>query len=109
MQSSLIQWFASKFLDRSLSPRELLTVRKVVYTGLIILLFTGSFFWRRYMVEARANELDVREESHGDPELSGSVLRLTLTGSRGLVTCALWVNAMEKQKKNQWNELEMQI
>ncbi len=109
MQNSFLQWFASKFLDRTLSPRELLTVRKWLYGALILLLFTGSFFWRRYAVEAQENELKLREESRGDLELSGSVLRLSLTGFRGLATCILWNNAIETQKKNQWSELEFQV
>jgi hypothetical protein len=109
MQNSILQWFAGKFLDRKLSPRELLTARKWVYGALILLLFTGSFFWRHYLVEAQEKELALREESRGELELSGSVLRLTLTGFRGLATCGLWVNAMETQKKNQWTELEFQV
>lgn len=109
MHNSILQWFASKFLDRALSPRELLSVRKWLYGALILVLFTASFFWRHYLVEAQANELVLREESRGDLELSGAVLRLTLTGSRGLATCALWVNAIETKKKNQWSELEFQV
>ncbi len=108
MQNSILQWFASKFLDRPLTPRQLLTARKWVYGALIVLLFTGTFFWR-YLVEAQANELAVREQSRGELELSGSVVRLTLTGFRGLATCALWVNAIDTQKKNQWTELEFQV
>src|SRR5262249_25413383 len=51
----------------------------------------------------------VREESRGDVELTGALARLGLTGVRGLATCVLWVNAMDRQKKNQWNELEMLV
>ncbi len=109
MQDSLLQWFAQRFMDRQLSPRELLTARKVVYIGLVLLLFAGSFLWRRNVVEARAADLAILEQTHGDVELSGSLVRLTLTGSRGLATCALWINAIEKQKKNQWNELEFYV
>ena len=36
-------------------------------------------------------------------------LAQSLTGSRGLATCVLWNNAIEKQKKNQWNELEVLV
>jgi len=109
MRNSFLQWFAIKFLDRTLQPRELVAARRLIYGFLILVLFTGSFLWRRYVVEAQANELALREESHGDLELSGSILRLTLTGSRGLATCALWMTAIEKQKMNQWNELEYQV
>ncbi len=108
MQNSILQWLAGKFLDRSLSPRELLTARKVVYAALILVLFTGSFFWRTYAVAQQADALAIREEKRGDLELSGSVLRLSLSGLRGVATCFLWINAIETQKKNQWSELEFQ-
>jgi hypothetical protein len=108
MQNSIIQWFATRFMDRPLQPRELLRARKAVYVVLIVALFTVSFFWRRN-VEAQAQTLAVQEESRGEVELSGSLIRLSLTGSRGLATCVLWVNAMDKQKKNQWNELEFYV
>src|SRR5947209_3727592 len=83
--------------------------RKLIYIGLIAALFTVSFLFRRYWVEAKADELALREESHGEVELSGSAVRLMLSGSRGLVVCVLWNEAIEKQKKNQWNELEMLV
>jgi hypothetical protein len=109
MRTSLLQGFATKFLDRTLQPRELITARRLIYGFLVLILFTGSFFWRRYVVEAMATQLAVTEESRGDVELSGEVLRLTLTGSRGLATCYLWNSAIEKQKLNQWNELEIHV
>jgi hypothetical protein len=109
MQNSFLQWFAKKFLDRTLQPRELLTARKLIYTALILVLFTGSFFWRRNLVEARASALAVREQDRGDLELGRDVIRLTLTGFRGAVTCGLWANTIEKQKKNQLNELQFQV
>lgn len=109
MQDSLLQWFAQRFMDRRLSPRELLSARKLVYIGLVLVLFFASFVWRRYSVEPQAVQLALLEQTRGDVELSGSLVRLTLTGSRGLATCVLWVNAIEKQKKNQWNELEFYV
>ena len=109
MQTSLLQSFARRFLDRDLQPRELLSLRKILYGVLILVLFTGAFFWRRDAVEAQATQLALREESHGELKLSRSVLRLTLTGFQGLATCSLWMSAMDKQKKNQWNELEYRV
>jgi len=109
MQNSILQWFARKFLDRSLQPRELLTARKFVYTFLIIVLFTGSFFWRRLLVETQANDLAVREQSRGELKMSSSILQLSLTGLRGLVTCYMWVSIIDSQKMNQWNEVEYQV
>src|SRR5262245_20486218 len=91
---------ASPFQQQSLR-------RKLVYIGLIVVLFTVSFVFRANFVEAKADELALREQNRGDVELTGSAVRLMLTGSRGLVVCVLWNTAMEKQKRNQWNELEL--
>jgi hypothetical protein len=109
VQNSILQWLALKFLDRPLQPRELLTARKAVYVFLILVLFTGSFLWRRYVVEEQAERLAILEQNRGEVELSGAFVRLSLIGSRGLATCVLWDAAIEKQKKQQWNELEVLV
>ncbi|MSR32079.1 MAG: hypothetical protein EXR99_11285 [Gemmataceae bacterium] len=83
--------------------------RKIAYMASILVLFTLAWFWRHYQVDVQASDLAIREVNRGDVELSGSVVRLTLTGSRGLATCALWMAAIDKQKKNQWNELELLV
>src|SRR5262249_8996787 len=61
------------------------------------------------VVEAKAEELAVREQSLGEVKLTDSALRLSLTGLRGLTVCVLWNSAIEKQKKNQWDELELLV
>jgi hypothetical protein len=83
--------------------------RKLLYLGLIVVLLTLSVIWRNAVIDGLAERLAVREESRGEVELTGAVVRLGLTGSRGLATCVLWANAIEKQKKNQWNELEVLV
>jgi hypothetical protein len=83
--------------------------RKLLYAGLILALFTGAWVWRHWVVDAQARDLSFREEDRGEVELPGAVLRLSMLGSRGLVTCGLWYWAQEKQKKNQWNELELLV
>ncbi len=83
--------------------------RKLVYAALILVLFTAAFAWRQYSVNAQAAALAIREQSRGEVELSGAVVRLSLTGLRGLATCVLWDAAQEQQKKNQWNELEVTV
>src|SRR5438876_5569747 len=83
--------------------------RKVIYLGFVVVLLLGSLLWRRYVVEARADKLALLDQSHGDVEVVGSAIRLGLSGSRGLVICGLWITAIEKQKKNQWNELELYV
>jgi hypothetical protein len=82
-------------------------LRKFLYIGLIVVLFTVSIVWRKAVIDNLAGRLAIREESRGDVELLGSFVRLSLTGSRGLVTCILWDSAIDKQKKNQWNQLEV--
>jgi hypothetical protein len=82
-------------------------VRKLVYLGLILVLFTASFLYRTYLILPQANALALREETKGEVELTGSAVRLTLTGSRGLAVCFLWMSAQNKQKKHEWNELEL--
>lgn len=85
--------------------------RKILYIVLILVLFTVSFLWRKTVMDslARDDRMRLREELRGDVELTGTVVRLGLTGSRGLATCILWNTAIDKQKKNQWNELEVYV
>jgi hypothetical protein len=109
MQQSLIQWAVYKATEKQLTPRELLRVRKIVYIALIILLFAGAFLWRTYVVDAKANELALRETNRGEVDLTSAALTRSLLGSRGLLTCYLWTTAMDQQKKNQWNDLEQTV
>ncbi len=83
--------------------------RKLVYIGAILVLFTASLVWRRNVIDDLAGRLAIREESRGEVEVTGAAVRLTLTGLRGLATCVLWNAAIDKQKKNQWNELEVLV
>jgi hypothetical protein len=83
--------------------------RKLLYLGLILVLFVGSYLLRQYVIETQARTLAIREHTRGEVELLGSVVRLSLTGLRGLVTCVLWSSAFEAQKRNQWNELELTV
>ena len=60
---------------------------------------------------AQAQRLEVWEldPNEGDADLTGSALRLTLTGSRGLAVTALWLSAIEKQKRNDFHEFETRV
>src|SRR5262249_58676335 len=57
--------------------------------------------------EGQAADLALRDRDVGEVELTGSALRLSLTGLRGLATCVIWINAIDKQKKGQWEELDL--
>src|ERR1700676_789513 len=84
-------------------------VRKLVYFGFIVVLFFATLLLRKDFVVARAEELGLREKNQGEVELTGAALRLSLTGSRGLVVCVLWIMAQDKQTHHEWNELELII
>lgn len=73
--------------------------RKVVYIGLILALFTASYFWRTVFIRAKAEEMTFREQDMGEMDLSGSAIRLSLSGLRGFVTSYFWFQATDKQKK----------
>jgi hypothetical protein len=83
--------------------------RKFIYFGLILLLFTGSLLHRKLVVNAQANELLLREVGRGKADLTDSALRLTLSGVRGLAVTALWLDAIERKKRHEWNELELAV
>src|ERR1700693_1147707 len=93
---------ASPFQQQSL-------IRKVIYLGVIVGLFSGSWVWRRYFLEPQANELAALEQNAGEVQVSDAAVRLALMGTRGFVTCYLWMSAIELQKKHQWNELELEV
>jgi hypothetical protein len=87
--------------------------RKLIYLGIFIFLISLTLILRKpgllgnYSLEGQAEALSMREQNLGEVDLTGSALRLTLTGSRGLTVCGLWMTAMEKQKKHEWNKLEL--
>jgi hypothetical protein len=94
---------ASSFQQQSLR-------RKIIYIVIILVLSFATYLVRQsesFGIEAQARALELREQDRGEVGLTGSALRLTLLGSRGLVVCSLWVAATEKQKKHEWNELEL--
>jgi hypothetical protein len=93
--------------------------RKVLYWGIVIALFVCTLFLRgvvafegkpRWTVRGQAEDLELTELSQQtEADLSGSTVRLLLTGSRGLVVCALWYDANDKQLHNEWSELERTV
>src|SRR4051794_32980211 len=58
---------------------------------------------------AKVHELTELHQGGGGEELSGAAVRLLLTGSRGLAVSALWQSAIEKQKKQEWSELDIAV
>src|SRR5262245_303865 len=60
-------------------------------------------------MDGRAKLHELTELQQGDKELGGAAVQLLLTGSRGLAVSALWNSAIEKQKKQEWNELDIAV
>src|SRR5262245_26885093 len=98
------------------------TRRKLFYFALILALyFVNTFLWRGvaspltggvappWTMTAQANELELREQNQGDPDLVGDTVSLCLTGSRGLAVTILWKAAIDRQMKHEWNELEVVV
>ena len=107
--------------------------RKIIYFAVIAALFTVSMMWRglipvplgtstasaaqpmrwtaNHTIQSQAERLEVWEldPNESEAELSGSALRLTLTGSRGFAVTALWLSAIEKQKRNDFHEFEQRV
>lgn len=83
--------------------------RKLIYALLIPALLSVSLLFRNYVMERWAGKLALREQSLGEVELTGSALRLTLTGASGFAVTGLWWAAIEAQKKHEWNELELLV
>lgn len=109
--------------------------RKLTYFGLILVLFTVMTFFRSacefvrnstrssagettwlsrqaerlasLSVSRQARMLQLNESDQGQADLAGSTARLSLSGARGFVICFLWIQAIENQKKHEWNEVEM--
>ena len=83
--------------------------RKIVYGLLIVALFSASLAYRPLVLESHADKLELREQNQGEVDPVGAAVRLSLTGSRGFALWVLWWSAIEKQKKHEWNELEVLI
>ncbi len=104
----IAHFVASTFLGRgsSMALSEAVA-KKIVYGVAVVFLFTYAYVWRSVVVDPAGKEASVREQELGDVHLTGSLVRLSLGGFRGVTTCYLWNLAMDKQMRNQLNELEV--
>jgi hypothetical protein len=91
----------------AISFQQQALIRKLSYGALILLLFLCGWLLRRYIIEKDAEKLAIREQHRGEVELIGAVVRQSLIGSRGFVTCYLWIQMQNQMKRNQWTELEV--
>ncbi len=83
--------------------------RKMLYFGAIVVLFTLSLIHREFVVKEQARALQLLETVRGEVEPTSAVVRLMLTGSRGFAVTALWYSAMDKQRRNEYHELELLV
>src|SRR5438270_1669609 len=60
-------------------------------------------------LDGRAKVHELTELQQGDKELGGAAIQLMLTGSRGFAVCALWLGAIEKQREQEWSELDIAV
>lgn len=93
----------------AVSYQQQALLRKVIYTALILVLFTVSLLHRRLVLEPRGNDLLIREVSRGEVKLTDKAVSLALTGSRGIAVTFLWSAAIDKQKRHEWNELDLLV
>ncbi len=107
--------------------------RKLMYFVAIFVLFTISMMWRgvipvplgtssakaaepfrwvaNHTIQQQSRELDLWEldPEETEAEVTGSALRLGLTGSKGFAVTILWQAAIEKQKRNDFAEFEVLV
>jgi hypothetical protein len=96
--------------------------RKVTYLAILLALFiVNTFFWRgvaspltgneppSWTVSAQAKRLELTDLAAGEADLTGSAIRMLLSGSRGLALATLWYQSDEMKKKNEWNKMELLV
>jgi len=102
--------------------------RKLIYFGLILVLFTVMTFSGRFAqivaqakpfksaeslplltVTGRARSLQLNESEQGEADLGGSTIRLALSGARGFAITFVWIMAIDKQKKHEWNQVDLLV
>ena len=100
------------------SPYQIASFRrKISYAGAMLGLFLVTLLVRgllwvtpesyAWSIQGQADNLEITERTQGQTELTGSAIRLLLTGSRGIAVTLLWSAAIEKQKRDEWNKLEL--
>ena len=78
-----------------------------LYIGIAIVLFVGARLFQGQVVDPLAEHLALREQDRGQVQLTESAVSVLLTGSRGFLTCYLWMKADEYKEKNYLSELEL--
>ncbi|GBD35250.1 hypothetical protein HRbin36_00358 [bacterium HR36] len=82
-------------------------LRKLIYTGLIIVLFVAMLVHRREVVEKKAAQHSLTETNLAQVDLGGSAARFVLTSFRGPLVCVLWWESRELFRRKEWPRLEL--
>ncbi|MCS7168882.1 MAG: hypothetical protein RMI91_15085 [Gemmatales bacterium] len=82
-------------------------LRKLIYTGLILVLFVAMLVHRREVVEKKAEEHSLTETNLAQVDLGGSAARFVLTSFRGPLVCVLWWESRELFRRKEWSRLEL--
>ncbi|MCS7159534.1 MAG: hypothetical protein RMJ19_03610 [Gemmatales bacterium] len=82
-------------------------LRKLVYTGLILVLFVAMLVHRREVVERKAEQHSLTETNLAQVDLGGSAARFVLTSFRGPLVCVLWWESRELFRRKEWSRLEL--
>jgi hypothetical protein len=88
---------------------EKIRQRKIIYLAAIVVLLGASWVHRTMVIEAAATRYDLTETNLGKVDLGGSLSRFVLSSFRGPLVCGLWWDAIDQQKKHDFNQLEMLI
>jgi hypothetical protein len=83
--------------------------RKLIYLGLIVVLFLAAYLHRTQVIERAAKDYSLSESNLGKVDLGGSVSRFVLSSFRGPLVCGLWWEALEQQKNHNYSQLELLI
>jgi hypothetical protein len=83
--------------------------RKLIYLGAVLALFTAALWHRQVNIKPLGEDLQLRETTRGEIDLTSSALRLTLSGSRGMAVTILWMQANLLQDRGEWHELELVV
>lgn len=82
--------------------------RKFIYFGIVVLLLF-ALISNRNLLDRQAHTHDLKEIDLGEVDLQGSAARFMLVSFRGPLICGLWWEAIERQTKHEWAELQILI
>jgi hypothetical protein len=88
---------------------EKIRQRKIIYLAAILVLLGISWVHRTMVIEKAAERHDLTETNLGKVDLGGSISRFVLSSFRGPLVCGLWWDAIDQQKKHNFNQLELLV